>query len=95
MIEKLKQAKNVITFLLGILSALKNLIKLVESEEPDDNVKRGEKKKEIVMELIMLIYDTVEDLVGELPVKRKVVLGFVDKAIDVVVTLLNVMNVFR
>ena len=95
MLEKLSRVKKVIGFLLGIVTAIKELVKIVEQEEPDDEQKRGEEKKKIVKELVLLIYDTVDEFVEDLPISREAIENFVDKAIDIIVMLFNALNVFR
>ena len=95
MVEKLKKAKMIIGFLVGLIQGVIELIKVIENEEPEDDEKRGAQKKKYVIELVLIIYDIVEEVVGELPLKRDTVESFLDKAIDVLVTIMNVFNIFR
>ena len=86
---------NIIAFILPILEGVGRVIMKVEELEPDDDVKRGKDKKEVVKEIILAIYDLVNDAVGEdLPISREKLAAFLDNVIDILVKIYNVFGSF-
>jgi len=54
----------------------------------------GEEKKEAVLLVVGLIFDTLSSFV-ELPIEKEKALEFVGKAIDAIVAFFNAINIFK
>lgn len=87
-----RTAYNVVSFLLTIISAIMELVKLVEEEGPEDG--GGKEKKSAVIKIIIAIYETLDSVV-EVPVPKEKVVAFADKVIEAVVAFYNAINFFR
>ena len=78
----------------GILKEVKELVEIVEQSDVDDGKQHGAEKKNAIVELVEAVYDAADDTI-DLPFKKETVMGLVDKAIDVIVDLMNVVGQFR
>ncbi len=83
---------DVVMFLLSLLRGIKEIVKLVEEEGPENG--GGECKKELALEIIGAIYDTLSEI-AELPVSRERVMAFSNTIIDALVSFYNAINFFR
>ena len=77
-----------------ILTTVKDLVKTFEEDDPDNDEKNGEKKKEAVLETVEVLYDEGEGLV-DLPIGKEKVMSLASKMIDITVNLYNAIGVFR
>ena len=78
----------------GILKEVKELVEIFEEADTNDGAKHGPEKKNAIVELVEAVYDAADDTI-DLPFKKETVMGLVDKAIDVIVDLMNVVGQFR
>ena len=78
----------------GVLKEVKELVEILEDADTDDGKKHGPEKKRAIVELVEAVYDAADNTV-DLPFKKETVMGLVDKAIDVIVDLMNVVGQFR
>lgn len=91
-----KQVWAIIEFLLPILRGLKDIIKILEEEDPDDDNKNGAKKKEIAVKIILEIYDIVDESTDDdLPIEKETLEKHLDGLIDFLVALFNAFNIFK
>lgn len=77
-----------------ILKEVKELVEIFEQADTDDGKKHGPEKKNAIVELVEAVYDAADKTI-ELPFEKETVMGLVDKAIDVIVDLMNVVGQFR
>lgn len=54
----------------------------------------GAEKKEVVLAMVGLVFDTLGTLV-ELPIEKEKALEFIGKAIDAIVAFFNAINIFK
>jgi len=78
----------------GVLKEVKELVEIFEEADTNDGAKHGPEKKNAIVELVEAVYDAADDTI-DLPFKKETVMGLVDKAIDVIVDLMNVVGQFR
>jgi len=78
----------------GVLKEVKELVEIFEEADTDDGKKHGPEKKNAIVELVEAVYDAADNTV-DLPFKKETIMGLVDKAIDVIVDLMNVIGQFR
>ena len=78
----------------GVLKEVKELVEIVEQSDVDDGKQHGAEKKNAIVELVEAVYDAADDTI-DLPFKKETIMGLVDKAIDVIVDLMNVVGQFR
>jgi len=78
----------------GILKEVKELVEIVEQSDVDDGKQHGAEKKNAIVELVEAVYDAADNTI-DLPFKKETIMGLVDKAIDVIVDLMNVVGQFR
>ena len=78
----------------GILKEVKELVEIVEQSDVDDGKQHGAEKKNAIVELVEAVYDAADDTI-DLPFKKETIMGLVDKAIDVIVGLMNAVGQFR
>ena len=80
--------------LFGILKEVKDLVDIFEEADSDDGTQHGPEKKNAIVELVGAVYDAAEESV-DLPFKKETLLNLVDKAIDVIVGVMNAVGQFR
>lgn len=80
--------------LFGILKEVKDLAEIFEQADTNDGEKHGAEKKQAIVELVGAVYDAAERSV-DLPFDKETLLNLVDKAIDVIVGVLNAVGQFR
>jgi len=80
--------------LFGILKEVKDLVDIFEEADSDDGTQHGAEKKQGVVEVVGAVYDAAEESV-ELPFEKETLLNLVDKAIDVIVGVMNAVGQFR
>ena len=96
-----KQIWEIVSFILPIIPAIKRIAEWIEqlAEEAGENENAGEEKKKIVMNIIMEIYDTIDDVIDEeeesIPISRDNFEKHISNLIDIIVTALNTFNIFR
>ena len=78
----------------GVLKEVKELVEIFEEADTNDGAKHGPEKKNAIVELVEAVYDAADDTI-DLPFKKETIMGLVDKAIDVIVDLMNVVGQFR
>lgn len=78
----------------GVLKEVKELVEIFEEADTDDGKKHGQEKKNAIVELVEAVYDAADDTV-ELPFKKETIMNLVDKAIDVIVGVMNAVGQFR
>ena len=78
----------------GVLKEVKELVEIFEEADTNDGAKHGPKKKNAIVELVEAVYDAADDTI-DLPFKKETIMGLVDKAIDVIVDVMNVIGQFR
>lgn len=94
MMAKISLAITAIRVLYELAKEARELVKLFEEDDPDDGQKHGEKKKEAVLGIIEIIYETVDDAV-DLPLETEKVIEAMDKLIEVLVSFYNAIGQFR
>lgn len=95
MLATLNKVVTAVKFAYEVVTTVKDLVQEVEKEDLDDGVKYGEKKKSLVMDLTLSVYDVADDAVGELPVSKETVKDLVDTAIEAFVQFFNAVGKFR
>jgi len=78
----------------GVLKEVKELVEIFEEADTNDGAKHGPEKKNAIVELVEAVYDAADNTI-DLPFKKETIMGLVDKAIDVIVDLMNVVGQFR
>lgn len=86
--EKLQKALELLKFLPAVVGAIVELVK--HFEVPGF----GAEKKEAVLSVIKLVYDTLSAIIT-LPIEKDKLIGFVSKAIDGVISFLNAIKIFK
>lgn len=85
----------IMTMLTQLSKYIKELVKSVEEEDIDDGVQHGEEKKDLVLQIVDIIYDAVVTAVGQLPLAKEKVMDLAAKLVDAFVSFFNAINVFR
>ena len=78
----------------GVLKEVKELVEIFEEADTNDGAKHGPEKKNAIVELVEAVYDAADNTI-DLPFKKETIMGLVDKAIDVIVDVMNVIGQFR
>jgi len=86
----------VIGFILPLLKGIGELANWLEELEPEDGEKYGEEEKNIVIKIVLIIYDIVNELTEEeLPLPKATLEKYLGNLIDVVVQVYNLFNIFN
>ena len=80
--------------LFGILKEVKELVEIVEQSDVDDGKQHGAEKKNAIVELVEAVYDAADNTI-DLPFEKETIINLADKAIDVIVGLMNAVGQFR
>lgn len=94
MIAKIGTAVGLLRLLAELAKIINDFVKLSESEDKDDGEKRGEQKRELVLDLITLIYRKADNYV-EIPIEKEEILDVVGSLIEVFVKFHNAIGNFR
>ena len=78
----------------GILKEVKELVEIVEQSDVDDGKQHGAEKKNAIVELVEAVFDAADDTI-DLPFEKETIINLADKAIDVIVGLMNAVGQFR
>jgi len=78
----------------GVLKEVKELVEIFEQADTDDGKKHGPEKKNAIVELVEAVYDAADNTV-DLPFEKKTIIDLADKAIDVIVGVMNAVGQFR
>lgn len=78
----------------GVLKEVKELVEIFEEADTDDGKKHGQEKKNAIVELVEAVYDAADNTV-DLPFEKKTIIDLADKAIDVIVGVMNAVGQFR
>ena len=94
MMAKVSVAITVVKFLYEIIKGVRDLVILVEEDDPNDDNKNGEQKKQLVLDLIGTIYDAADEAL-DIPMKKETVIDVADKATELFVSFYNAIGSFR
>jgi len=78
----------------NVIKEVKELVEIFEQADTDDGQKHGPEKKKAIVELVEAVYDAADDTV-DLPFEKETIMELVDKAIDVIVNVMNMIGQFR
>lgn len=78
----------------AVLREVKDLVVLLEEADTDDGVKHGEQKKQAVLDLLEVVYDTGDDFI-DLPFSKEVLIDLASNAIEIFVKVFNILGQFR
>ena len=78
----------------GVLKEVKELVEVIEKADTEDGKQHGPEKKAAVLELVEAVYDAADNTI-DLPIEKKTILDLADKAIDIVVNVMNMIGQFR
>ena len=78
----------------GIFKEVKELVEIVEQSDVDDGKQHGAEKKNAIVELVEAVYDAADNTI-DLPFEKETIINLADKAIDVIVGLMNAVGQFR
>lgn len=93
MLSNLGKFKEYFSFFFQFINLLKELIKTVEEEGPEEG--GGEEKKQTVLDMVSLAYDFFNELLDDLPIKKEKFMSIADEAIEVIVRFYNIINIFK
>ena len=94
MLAKISMASNAIGFIWELVKGIRELVKLVENDDIEDGEKHGEEKKNLILDLIGVVYDAIEQAVG-IPIEKETVKGLADSTIELFVKYYNAIGKFR
>ena len=94
MMAKVSVAITVVKFLYEVIKNVRDLVILVEEDDPNDDNKNGEQKKQLVLDLIGTIYDAADEAL-DIPMKKETVIDVADKATELFVSFYNAIGSFR
>ena len=93
-----KRIWSIVLFYLPILEGLLAVVELIKREEPDDGKDRDKEEREDIVKIIMIIYDTADEMIDpdeeSIPVSREVFKKYVKDLISVVFHLREVVGNF-
>ena len=78
----------------GVLKEVKELVEVIEKADTEDGKQHGPEKKAAVLELVEAVYDAADNTI-DLPIEKKTILDLADKAIDIIVNVMNMIGQFR
>jgi len=78
----------------GVLKEVKELVEIFEEADTNDGAKHGPEKKNAIVELVEAVFDAADDTI-DLPFEKETIINLADKAIDVIVGLMNAVGQFR
>jgi len=78
----------------GVLKEVKELVEVIEKADTEDGKQHGPEKKAAVLELVEAVYEAADNTI-DLPIEKKTILDLADKAIDIVVNVMNMIGQFR
>lgn len=85
----------VISFIIPLFKGAGEIAKHLEELEPDNNKKYGEQEREIAVDLLMAIYDIINDVTeDDLPIARDTLKKFMGTLVDIAVKAYNLLNIF-
>ena len=90
--DKIKQAPAVITIIVALFQAVKNLVIMMEEEGPEEG--GGKEKKEVVLDLIEVIYDLVNHWIP-MPFEKDTIMGAVERVLEIIVKFKNILGLFK
>ncbi len=90
--EKLKQAPAIISIIVALFQAIKDLVVMVEEEGPEDG--GGKEKKNLVLQIIEIVYDLLDHWI-DLPISKDTIMSVAERMIEIVVNFFNIIGAFR
>ncbi len=90
--EKLKQAPAIISMVIALFQAIRDLTIVAEEDGPEKG--GGAEKKNLILQVIEVIYDLLDHWI-DLPIEKKIIMDAANKLIEIVVNFFNLIGVFR
>ncbi len=90
--DKLKQAPAIISIIVALFKAIKDLVEVVEEAGPEEG--GGKEKKNLVLQIIEIVYDLLDHWI-DLPIDKEVILSVSGRMIEIVVNFFNIVGTFR
>ena len=94
MVAKLSMIVTALRVLFELAKDVADFVKVIEEHDPDDGKKNGEKKKELVLNVVESIYSKVNNIF-ELPIETEEIVDLTDTLIEIFVKFYNTIGWFR
>jgi len=94
MIAKIGTAVGLLRLLAEVAKIINDFVKLGEAEDKEDGEKRGEQKRELVLDLVAVIYRKADKYV-DLPINKEDILDVIGSLIEIFVKFHNAIGNFR
>ena len=94
MVAKLSMIVTALRVLFELAKDIADFVKAIEEHDPDDGKKNGEKKKELVLNVVESIYSKVNNIF-ELPIETEEIVDLADTLIEIFVKFYNTIGWFR
>jgi len=94
MVAKLSMIVTALRVLFELAKDVADFVKAIEEHDPDDGEKNGEKKKELVLNVVESIYSKINNIF-ELPIETEEIVDLADTLIEIFVKFYNTIGWFR